>query len=761
MSKAAQRLLRTPNELSNKLRVVFTPVVTPVPSESWSVAARSKKPPAWAAAKNKASGVNSDEANSARKQTGGHDRQVSHGADRSEKNGPTQLEAGRVPKPTRRSKPAPRNRTKERTSTGTPQSSVETRATSAVLKAARNRPEVVSEQLMDDVLEYLAPTLEQYKGCTIIDLHPGSCLWSRKVHNLLRPKCHLLLEPESQYQEYVDDLLNEPQSTYKHIDLPGAMHQEIAATYNQLFQDDGPIPVSNRASNSGPLSANPPILVIGSLNRRKSLKYSGKSFSGSVASIYHFCYGALVNDYMHRSGPVRMLLWTPEQDRIHFLPQRAMYRNNSEATVSMGMHVQTAVAVEQIIARRKLNEWSSRSRWSGFHLASEDMVRARAEQYGMKVPEGRQLFQLGSDGKGSSKKQAAKHSPYEIRYETKEQVGEALDELLRRWNERTTGRRYPIKTDLPHGKVPVEKLYQYLTFPELADALCEDPSKSFKAAARTRTRSDSGIQHGSLPKLEMESSAWKGKPGNLTMLTGTDVRIAFFADAALCGISLELHCKILEDQGIDVTELKKSLVKFADTIVEQVERKRQVYYADFHRLVDDWTSFFAPSQLLMADRRHYEPLQADPADFNANQNLCLLDCIPTNCDLEVPGLADRPKAALACRDIINFLYQYRGQSVTSALEKLAPNASTDLVNLVPAITDPRKGGRLDPKHLKVRQLTCEMLEGLTRAWFEWPFKPDGWEVSILMSDGDYSRTGSTGPLTPEAVTASDDGDTLD
>lgn len=148
MSKAAQRLLRTPNELSNKLRVVFTPVVTPVPSESWSVAARSKKPPAWAAAKNKASGVNSDEANSARKQTGGHDRQVSHGADRSEKNGPTQLEAGRVPKPTRRSKPAPRNRTKERTSTGTPQSSVETRATSAVLKAARNRPEVVSEQLM-------------------------------------------------------------------------------------------------------------------------------------------------------------------------------------------------------------------------------------------------------------------------------------------------------------------------------------------------------------------------------------------------------------------------------------------------------------------------------------------------------------------------------------------------------------------------------------------------------------------------------------
>ncbi|KAF2207370.1 hypothetical protein CERZMDRAFT_91799 [Cercospora zeae-maydis SCOH1-5] len=81
--------------------------------------------------------------------------------------------------------------------------------------------------------------------------------------------------------------------------------------------------------------------------------------------------------------------------------------------------------------------------------------------------------------------------------------------------------------------------------------------------------------------------------------------------------------------------------------------------------------------------------------------------------------------------------------------------------MVPAITDPRKGGRLDPKHMKVRQLTSEMLEGLIKAWFEWPFKPDGWELNFRAQEIGHSNE-YKGPLTPEAVTGDDDeGDVVD
>ncbi|KAM3422469.1 hypothetical protein BST61_g2817 [Cercospora zeina] len=720
MSQTAQRLLRTPCEVSNTLRVVFTPVGT-----------------ARALAKNGRAETTCEEAQSIRRQTRGRGRRaVSGGIDESRKNEAIQANAGHVGKRPQAREEVYAKRYRHRS------------------KAAQTNPEVVGEQLMVDVLAYLAPTLEQYKGCTLVDIYPGSCRWSQKIHDFLQPKCHLLLEPDTQYQEYIDELVNTPHSTYTHIALPGAMHLDMSATYKHLFQDDGPIPATDRLSDSGPVRTNPSILVIGSLNRMQTVKNRGKLFSGSLASMYQFCYGALVNGYMHESGPVRMLLWTPEQDRIQFIPERAMYRNKSDATISIAMHVQTAVAVQPVIKRKRQNEWSSRSRWSGLHLASEEVVRARAEQRGMKVPRNRQIFHITPGDRSGSTKQAAESSPYELRYETKEQLEQAIDGLVRHWNARTEGGQGMPLRDGSRLKRTVGQVCEYLAFPELADALCEDPGKSYKAAESAKARSEEMIQQGSLPNMEMEPSARQGERHRLSTLSGVDARIAVLADAALRGVNLEIHCKILEEQGYDVTELKGKLVDFADMVVQE-SRAVKILAVDFQRLVDDWTSFFAPSQLLMSDRRHYEPLQADPSDFSPQGNLCLLDCIPTNCDLEVPGLADRRTAALAFRDIVGYLYQTKNQSVTTMLEKLAPNASIDLVNMVPAITDPKKGGRLDPRHLKVRQLTSEMLEGLTKAWFEWPFKPERWELNFGASEVDYSKADHMGPLTPEAVTGED------
>ena len=51
------------------------------------------------------------------------------------------------------------------------------------------------------MLNYLAPTLKPYRGCTIIDLNPGACVWTRKLHEFLQPKNHVLMEPEELYTQ--------------------------------------------------------------------------------------------------------------------------------------------------------------------------------------------------------------------------------------------------------------------------------------------------------------------------------------------------------------------------------------------------------------------------------------------------------------------------------------------------------------------------------------------------------------------------------
>lgn len=610
---------------------------------------------------------------------------------------------------------------------------------------------------IDDVLNYLAPTLEKYKGCTVLDMQPGSCMWSRKVHNFLRPKCHVLIEPEDQYQQHIDELVSGPDSTYKHIALAPSSSQTVSDTWNAIFDEQGPVPRSRLAPDDPKLSETDySLLVIGSLNRRDNLSYYGRAKSGSLWAVDALSLAALENKFMHRQGPVRMLLWVPEQDRGIFLPEHTVHNTEKQAAISLAMNVQAVVEVEKVLSRKiEVTEWSTAGRWTGLHLASEDKVSHRMSRYGMQVPSGRTIRRLVRDD-CTTQKQASK-SPFEVQYETVEEVDIVLAELERHWNNEELQFEDFGMDSSGFGKYRPDEVYPLLTYTELADAVSENPTKSHRSMLKTRARKEQGIEPGSLPHREAHLAALPPKRPEVAYLTGADVRMALYADATLRGINLEMHCKILEEKGHDTAELERRIIHLQNSIAA----KSLPIIDEYERFVEDWVSFFSPTPLLTVDRREYEPLKASPVDFDPQHNLNLLDFTPTNRDMTVPGLADRGKAAAACRDLMNFMFMFKGQSVTSVLDRIAPNASTDLICQVPAMTDPRKGGRLDPRHLKVRHLTAEMLEGLTKAWFEWPFRPEGWEFLANSRGGDYSVSGVPGPVTPEAVTAVDDGEGVD
>lgn len=628
---------------------------------------------------------------------------------------------------------------------------------------SKRPPEVVGERLMDDVLEYLAPTLERYKGCTIFDLCPGTCLWSRKVHDFLKPQMHLLVEPDAQFHEHVHELVNQPGSSYKHFAPPRGMLPYSFEHYHHIFDEGGPIPRPRLApSDPGLLETDYSLLVIGSLNRGDSFHISGgRSRSGSQWAADMMCWGALENKHMHRRGPVRMLLWTPEKDRLVHLPEWILKRTEKEATVSLAMNVQAVVEVDSVEAKHaNSHEWNRPARWSGFDLASEERVSRRMRQINMRVPENRSIRHMSSTD--VPRQMPNGKSPYEICYETVEEVESALVDLEQHWNEHKakymgTG----VVGAASSRDATLEELYSLVTFSDLVDAMRENPCKHTRSAIRKEearkarkkhmdeAQAPDGAVPVSVPRAPETHGAVPVPRAPETHMKAIDARITLRADAALRAFNLEVHCKILEEQGHDIASLAQRITQLYDELIATS------WYGleDWERLIEDWISFYAPTPLLAVDRRQYEPLKASPEDFWPAYNLDLLDFTPTNCDLTVPRLANQLKAAGACRDLLNYLFLFRKASITLALERLAPNAASDLICQVPAITDPRRGGRLDPKFLKVRQLTPEMLQSLTKAWFEWPFKPDGWEFLSAARVGDYSIPDAA---TPDAVTAVDE-----
>ena len=74
-------------------------------------------------------------------------------------------------------------------------------------------------------------------------------------------------------------------------------------------------------------------------------------------------------------------------------------------------------------------------------------------------------------------------------------------------------------------------------------------------------------------------------------------------------------------------------------------------------------------------------------------------------------------------DIATHLMSVRGPATLHHLNKLAPGAFEALASKVPALRDPRKGGRRDIDFVRNRTLTPEVFHGLALAWDQWLFMP--------------------------------------
>ncbi|KAK7710052.1 hypothetical protein SLS57_008550 [Botryosphaeria dothidea] len=183
--------------------------------------------------------------------------------------------------------------------------------------AAATRADIVSPALCDDILSCIGPSLEPYKHCDIVDVNPGAGLWSSRLHEFLKPRRHVLLEPDAFYKPFLQPLYNQPDSKY----VSGPSHettlQSLAATLeNGLLPDQHTL----KHGDPGLNQPNKSLLLLINLSRYKA-PTTRSAYFVVRETLNVLTSTAWTHTGIHKYGQVRMLVWIGDYFEDKFVPK--------------------------------------------------------------------------------------------------------------------------------------------------------------------------------------------------------------------------------------------------------------------------------------------------------------------------------------------------------------------------------------------------------------------------------------------------------
>jgi transcription factor 1 len=533
------------------------------------------------------------------------------------------------------------------------------------------------------------------------------------------------MEPEMRYFEpFVKPLLDQPGSTYRHTRLVGAHAREYWSNYTTLLDD------KELVSDRPALMHNDPklreidtsILLTGNLWRRYPIMHRTRYVDHTTLLLQHMTYAALTNDIFQRSGLVRMLWWAPESCKSAVYPTSVRGKRTFDLALQMGATL-TEVAGVTRIEDTKRNTKAESPRTTLMDASVMGRVARRMAEKGMKEPPGRQMPSIVT--------------PLEV-----ENDMHVNDSILA-----TTC------TTIEDLKAAIEKHDEYLKWMTVELPEIKAIKVLISDLGMTPERQKEVLAKYVRYQQCIEAVNSRAGMNQLQSSVVARVRSMVTMDVEARLINLEANYAAVRDTNPDPSALAAChadilrLGKVNDKLIH--ENCGNVKLEILNTLLTDVLASEAQPETLSRDRRPYEPLQAQPEEFWPQYDVTLLDIVPNTADLSVPDIADRVEGTRICQDLLRHLYHSPAISIKSALERLAPNAAQDLIPAVPAFTDPRRGGRLDSSKMPVRMLTAEMMDGLVRAFFEWPFRPSNTEMMLAEGEAKGEEEESIEPEAEE------------
>lgn len=532
---------------------------------------------------------------------------------------------------------------------------------------------------VDDTIQRLAPSLKDYAGCDIIDINPGAGLWSSKIHEFLKPRRHILVEPHSNvYGQLLRPLVDVAGSRYT---LADSNASDVDHWSLRDYVANGLLPEQAQSQGTNKTRRNTTLLVIANMSK----KPRGRAVSeGYMARTSDSHYKALeyvraleTGSGFHSNGPVRMLMWLSDHEKTCLVPRTTCNRRRISTYFELFGHVEEVVG--DVLGSHAIRR-----------EASLDLLSCILTAERMK------------DNQTPIAMDRLDTLPRRLRVDGIQAVSQSSE----------------FSTSAIHGERDWHK--------DLNDL-----QKGFDNG--TYSQFVGGPPGYDMKKRKISGNALSPEFERFRSLrkTETDQRRKKLALEEVLAIDVEIrakHLAIVQNESIgteewhqESCELDQLLLEYGKVLDSLSDRKvKQVHF-----FADDRAAWSGDSSLLRWDHRTAEPIIPNADEFHHAKPLALLDFQPRTAPaLELTSIQQQYFDAI----LLTF-FTSPGLSVVNALDSMAPGAAHALLPNAPSLQDPRLMGRRDLDRLRVRSLTPLMLQELAIALDRWPFKPTLGELS--------------------------------
>ena len=546
-----------------------------------------------------------------------------------------------------------------------------------------------SNNFQDDILRRLGPSLDSYVGCTIIDINPGVGLFSTKLHEILKPKSHILVEPQlKKYGGFLNPLLKSPTGRYRAVDWP----DEYRWNLDNYRKEDLVTSPSREDEVLRSKGSKFPTLIVGNLaGSHASTGISPSVKAKAPSRILDFVRKVRLSARTGNHPPPRMLLWMEESEKQSILPRTVGLRGK------LACMLEGYCRVEEVVYTNITRAQSVR-REDALDLTSQRLVAAKMTENKPYVPIARQETNSTEDAPLVTTSRDW-HEELRILEEGFENgtISQFTDVPPGTVSEKKRGRGgHPRRAKDPRQYTP-----EWTRLSQLKRLLKSDNKRHLKYEPLLQDQKD-------IDRL------WRETYGELTE----------------------------EQRQQKLSQLDDLSHRLGDALSNLGDRDRKGVML----LDDERRAFHMDPPLLLWDRRPAEPMRARPDEFQAEANMTLMD-IEARADLKDDNniTPTTPEQDMYYDLIANTLLGPYGPITLESLDTLGPGAYKALVDKAPSLRDPRRGGRRDVTSLRARTMTHEMLQELAGAWEGWVFKPPLVEVLNNTEPEAFGLTREGGP----------------
>lgn len=551
-------------------------------------------------------------------------------------------------------------------------------------------------------------------------MNPGSSVWSAALSERLKPRSHILLEPEVRYKPIMDEFTASHPGSYW-LPLDGYDWN----IYPQIFASNPPRPkwaANQEFPPFNPLTVPPSDGINTDIIFTANLSMNGSEGERLLAQFLTCC---PLGQWVQKYGRVRFLVWVQDALRDRYLP-RGIGGRNRAAVVA-----ETVAEVHEVVSSETVRSGRGYPRPVGLD-ADGNLTPPKVKRF--KSPRG--INRRVEDGERAYVRA--------VRPMTIEELDTAITnmEKLRGTNKgRGRGRDKGAPIEPRHTKlhsIDLERLRR-----RLLHVVELKPDPEVEALFDKLVESDISISRRTTMLMKAINDFLHDPKGGQRWLMGMkhppwwyrqdNSRVVALAAELAKGVNRPVltdrsHIHPINFETARRLEMLEGEEPPMDPAAQQqreeaFDKFQECWAKPSERIVitnsvEDETLSFQKGMLMWLQRK-FDPVAADDSDYHPALPLTLLDFAP----IEMAEFFQPQDPLLRVSNwevyqwVLRSLFMLRARSLNAALTSMAPGGE-NLLKLV----DQKMG--IDG-NMRVRMLDVPQVVELTKVWRKWPFQTSG------------------------------------